>query len=105
MATASIATIIYGFLIASGGIMGFVKAKSIMSIITGGISGVILMVAGFAMGNGKSWALPTTYGITLLLLAFFARRFMHTHKMMPAGMTIGLCIVELIVLVATTRKA
>ena len=73
-------------LVAAGGIMGYVKAKSTASLISGCVSGLILG-ASFALSFSQpSLALALSLGVMFFLEFVFALRFSKTKKFMPAGM-------------------
>jgi len=95
----SIAVIVYGIAVAGGGVMGYVEAKSIMSILTGGLIGVLLIIAGVISSSQPKVGYGSATVLALALLAFFIYRFMSTHKMMPAMGVIGLSVVMLILLI------
>src|SRR5256885_1343587 len=95
----SIAVIVYGVAVAAGGVMGYVQAHSIMSIITGGLAGLLIIGAGVMAGsNPKAGYGPATI-LAVALIVFFAYRFATTHKPMPAFGVIGLSVLMLILLV------
>lgn len=96
----SIAVIVYGIAVAAGGVMGYVEAKSIMSILTGGLTGVLLIIAGVVSASQPKVGYGAATVLALALLGFFVYRFMSTHKMMPAMGVIGLSVIMLILLVA-----
>ncbi|KAK3266877.1 hypothetical protein CYMTET_24531 [Cymbomonas tetramitiformis] len=84
-------TIPYGFIIALGGVMGFVMKGSTKSLMMGGGSGALLMILGFfsltIWKSGKS-ALPVTIICTVLssgLTAMMGKRWMMGAGMMPSG--------------------
>ncbi len=78
---------IFGVLTIAGGVLGFVKAGSQASLIAGGISGVLLLVAGYLIGAGKVQpGLILGLVLSLALAGQFAPKFLTTHKWMPAGM-------------------
>jgi len=95
----SIAVIVYGVAVAAGGVMGYVEAKSIMSIITGGLAGLLIIGAGFMAGSNPKAGYGATVVLALALIAFFIYRFSTTHKAMPAFGVIGLSTLMLILLV------
>ena len=79
--------LIYGALVAAGGVMGYVKAHSTTSLVAGGIAGLLLIGAGVAMMRGAyqaGWWLALV--IALLLLARFAAASLNNFKLMPGGL-------------------
>ncbi len=91
--------LIYGILVAAGGIMGYARAKSAPSLIAGGISGLILIGAAVAMMRGAyqvGWWLALI--IALLLLVNFGVRSLSGFKMMPGGLMIILSLIAIIML-------
>ncbi len=78
----------YGTLTLIGGIMGYVKAKSQASLISGLVSGSLLILAGTAELMGQSWGLILAAGISAALAIVFVVRLVKTGKFMPAGMLI-----------------
>jgi uncharacterized membrane protein (UPF0136 family) len=84
---------LFGLLAIFGGAMGFARAKSKASLITGGISGGLLIIAGLLYPNlfGSLIALV----ISVLLLVHFGRSYAAKKKPMPAipmMVLSGLCI-------------
>jgi uncharacterized membrane protein (UPF0136 family) len=82
------AAIGYGILTLIGGIMGYVKAKSQASLISGLVSGSLLIFAGIAQLMGQSWGLILAAVISAALVIVFIVRLVKTRKFMPAGMLI-----------------
>ncbi len=78
----------YGILTLIGGIMGYVKAKSQASLISGLVSGSLLIFAGTAQLMGQSWGLILAAAISAALAIVFVVRLAKTRKFMPAGMLI-----------------
>lgn len=87
--------IAYGILAALGGVLGYVKVKSQMSLISGVISGLLLIVGGIGQLQAASWGLPLSIGVSLVLVAVFAVRLAKTKKLMPAGLMILAGIIAL----------
>ena len=79
------ATIAYGLLAGLGGIWGYIKSRSKPSLISGCISGSLLLVAALMQSQGSSSGLWLAKVITLLLLVVFAIRLTKTKKLMPSG--------------------
>lgn len=83
-----VAAIVYGLLAGLGGILGYVKARSQTSLISGLISGILLIISGIAQQQGATWGLPMAIGVTIVLIIVFAIRFAKTRKFMPAGLMV-----------------
>src|SRR6187200_3246205 len=105
MEAAKIYFIIFGLLTIAGGIIGYVKAGSVASIIAGSITGVLLLVAAFLVPEHRVAGLATALIISLLLAAQFAPKFLRTGRVMPAGMMSVLSVIGTIVaIIAWVRK-
>ena len=77
----------FGVLAIAGGAVGFVKAKSKASLVAGGISGVLLLIAGYLVGTPNVVAgLVLGSLLSLALLGRFAPAYRKTKKVMPAGL-------------------
>jgi uncharacterized membrane protein (UPF0136 family) len=97
--------LIYGILIAAGGVMGYVKAHSMPSLIAGGISGIALLGAAWAMmkdAYSAGWWISLI--VALLLLGRFAVAARSGFKMMPGGMVIILSIIVIAALLANRTR-
>ncbi len=99
MKIAAAATLVYGFMVLAGGVFGYIQAKSLPSLTTGGICGVILLVAGGHIWQGNMPAAYVAGAMTLLLALFFAYRFSATGNFMPGGLMLALSFVAVVVLV------
>lgn len=92
--------LIYGVLVAAGGVLGYVKANSTPSLIAGGIAGLLLIGSGLAMLKGPyqvGWWLALI--VAILLLGRFAMASFNNFKMMPGGLMIILSVIAIIVLI------
>ena len=97
--------LIYGILIAVGGVMGYVKKDSMASLIAGGISGIALVGAAVAMmkdAYSAGWWISLI--VALLLLGRFAVAARSGFKMMPGGMVIILSIIVIAALLANRTR-
>ncbi len=91
---------VFGVLAEVGGVLGFVKAKSRASLIAGGISGLLLFVAGGLMSVGKTQAgLILGLVVCVALAGRFVPAFLKTRKMMPAGMMAALSVLGIVLTV------
>ena len=81
-----IAAIAYGIIALVGGIIGYVKAQSKISLISGGITGLLLILSGVIQLQGQGWGLILATVVTAVLVISFAVRLAKTRKFMPAGL-------------------
>lgn len=98
MTIAGLATLIYGVLALLGGIMGYIKAKSRPSLISGLVSGMILMVATLLQSQGIAWGLILGRVVTGLLIGVFIVRLVKTRKFMPAGLMVMVGVIALVLM-------
>jgi len=97
--------IVFGILTIAGGVIGYIKAGSVASIIAGSITGVLLLVAAFLLPEHRAVGLATALIISLLLAAQFIPKFLRTGKVMPAGIMSILSLIGIIAaLVAWIKK-
>ena len=94
-----IAALAYGILAIVGGIIVYVQVSSKASLISGSISGLLLIFAGVIQLGGQAWGLILAIVITALLVIVFAIRLAKTRKFMPAGLMAILGLVTLGVMV------
>ena len=105
MEVAKIYFIVFGALTIAGGVVGYVKAGSVASIIAGSVTGVLLLVAAFLLPEHRAMGLATAFIISLLLAAQFVPRFIRTGRVMPAGMMSILSVIGVIAaIVAWVKK-
>lgn len=79
---------IYALIVLIGGLIGYLTANSLPSLLASSVAALVLFICGFFMQKEQSWAY---YAASLLvggLLAFFAYRFFLTYKIMPAGVMV-----------------
>jgi uncharacterized membrane protein (UPF0136 family) len=84
----------FGLVAIAGGAMGYARAKSKASLIAGGVSGALLIVAGLISPSVPGFVLALI--VSILLLAHFGRSYAAKKKPMPAVPMIvlsGICIV------------
>ena len=89
MNLAIFATIAYGLLAGLGGIWGYIKSKSKPSLISGCLSGILLLVAAVIQIRGADLGLLIARIVVLLLIVVFAVRLIKTRKLMPSGIMLA----------------
>jgi uncharacterized membrane protein (UPF0136 family) len=93
--------LIYGVLVAVGGVMGYVKKGSTPSLIAGGISGIVLVGSAVAMMKGAYYT--TGWWISLIVALLLLGRFgkgalSQGFEWWPGGVVIILSIITIVVL-------
>jgi uncharacterized membrane protein (UPF0136 family) len=88
--------LVFGLLTLAGGIMGYVKANSMASLIAGGVSGILLIAGALMMGSNARPILMGLGLISLVLAVRFVPAFFNTWKIMPAGMMAVLSVAGLV---------
>lgn len=96
---AIIATLTYGIICLRGGLVGYFKAGSEVSLLSGSISGILLLVCSYLQGQGYGWALTIARDITIILVIVFLIRLTITGNFMPAGVMAILGIVALALMI------
>jgi uncharacterized membrane protein (UPF0136 family) len=104
MESTKIYFIVFGLLTIAGGVIGYVKAGSVPSIIAGSITGVLLLVAAFLLPEHRVAGLATAFIISLLLAGQFVPKFLGTGRAMPAGMMSILSVIGIIVAIVAWIK-
>jgi len=95
---ARIALIAYGLILIAGGAMGYARAASSVSLVTGAIFGLAAIAAGAAAFRNPSAGLVMGFALSLTVGALFAWRFISTRALMPAGMTLVLSVLMVLLL-------
>ena len=83
------------------GFLGYVRSKSVASAFAGGVSGVLLIVAGFMAlkrehSTGPNYGYVTGIVVSVLLLGRFLPGFLKTKKIYPAGIMAVLSILGIV---------
>jgi len=96
---------VFGALTIAGGVMGYVKASSMPSLIAGGIAGILLLIAGALISSKPQVGLILGLVISLALAGRFVPVFLKTHSFMPAGMMSILSVIGIVMtILALVRK-
>ena len=104
MEAAKIYFIVFGALTIIGGIVGYIKAGSVASIIAGSITGVLLLVAALLLPEHRTIGLATALIVSLLLAAQFVPKFLRSGRVMPAGMMAILAVIGIIAAIVVWVK-
>lgn len=85
--------LLYAVTVLAGGVVGYLKARSKPSLISGLVSGLALLVAGVIAFQQYSVGITLAMILAIALLIIFAIRFRKTNKFMPAGLMATLSLV------------
>ncbi|EGD76882.1 hypothetical protein PTSG_08229 [Salpingoeca rosetta] len=97
MDTATLNTV-FGAVVAFGGLMGYLKKKSLPSLIAGGGSGLAYAVTGYLIRSGnESAGINTAILLSLVLAIVMGRRAAKAKKFMPAGLVAAIASAALLV--------
>jgi len=94
----AIAAIAYGLLTLVGGVIGYRQAGSQASLVSGGISGALLILSGILQAAGVPWVKGFAAFITGALVVVFIVRLIKTRKPMPALLMIVAGLASLFVM-------
>ncbi|MDA0672908.1 MAG: hypothetical protein O3C67_04270 [Cyanobacteria bacterium] len=88
MSAPAIAAFVYGALALVGGIIGFAQVRSKVSLISGIVTGLLLILGGVGIVQAQPWGLILAISVTGLLVVVFVGRLVKTRKAMPAGLMV-----------------
>jgi len=88
MMLAALTSVIYGSLVLAGGVVGYRKAHSRASLVSGIVSEAVLLAAALLIFRGNLLGLKLAMATALLLLVFFTMRWLKGRKFMPAGLMV-----------------
>lgn len=100
----SLAVLIYALLVIVGGVVGYLKAQSHISLIMGMSTGLLLLVSSYAILNGQAWGLQLAFSVTTFLIFVFGYRYYLTQGFFPSGFMTLLSTVTLLFLSFLPKK-
>jgi uncharacterized membrane protein (UPF0136 family) len=102
---AKIYFIVFGLLTIVGGVIGYVKAGSMASIIAGSILGILLLVAAYLLPGNLALGLALAAIVSIALAGRFVPIFTKSGQVMPAGLMSLLSVIGVIMaILAWIRK-
>jgi uncharacterized membrane protein (UPF0136 family) len=101
---AKIYFIVFGLLTIVGGVMGYVKAGSTMSIIAGSIAGILLLIAACLLPGKLMLGLTLAAVVSIALAGRFVPVFIKTGHFMPAGLMSVLSVMGIIAAIVAWMK-
>ncbi|MCP5510210.1 MAG: TMEM14 family protein [Chlamydiales bacterium] len=104
MRTVGVIIILFGLLVGLGGLIGYIQANSMVSLVMGFGFGVALIVSGCVMVAGKLWGQNTALVLSISLAVFFGLRFLSSKKVMPAGLILVLSLIAIMSILINFEK-
>ena len=95
---------IFGVLTIAGGVMGYVKAQSMASLLAGGISGLLLIGAGALIATKTQPGLILGLLVSIALAGRFIPAYMGKQVFMPAGLMSVLSVIGIILTIVALIK-
>ena len=93
----------FGILVLAGGLFGYAKARSLMSLLAGVVCGALLLYATQLIRRAEPAGTLLAIAVSALLVLIFALRLRKTRSFMPAGMLLVLSLAELALLLFAGR--
>lgn len=88
-------SLIYAILLITGGIIGFVKSGSMMSLLVGVLSAILIFLSYVVSKENPLWSYLYIAALSLCLSGFFIVRFFNTYKFWPHGVMLILSVATL----------
>ena len=101
---AKIYFIIFGLLTIIGGVIGYLRAGSMASIIAGSVSGLLLLLAAFLLPGNAVAGLALAGIVSIALAGRFVPAFIKSGDLMPAGMMSVLSVIGIIMAIVAWMK-
>ena len=96
---------LYSALLLAGGLIGFLKAGSLPSLLLGSFSVCVLATCATQIEKGNPFWVYAAIIYLVLLDGFFTYRFLHSFRFFPSGLFAILNIVVIVFLIKKTRKS
>lgn len=96
---------VYAAILFGGGMMGFIRAQSVMSLVGSGVFALMSVIAGVVTRSNPNTGLAIGLINALAVAGFFLYRYQQTQKAMPAIPSIALSLVVIALTVAALMTA
>ncbi len=101
MKFSAIVVLVYSILVLLGGLIGYLFANSLPSLIAGSVFGAALFASGLGLLRVSKFAFFTALASTGILVGFFTYRYWTTGQLTPSGMMAGISILVFILLITS----
>lgn len=83
---------VYSIAILAGGVIGYLKANSLVSLVMGVSFTLILILSMWAIAFNRVLGNYSALGVATTLFFFFTYRFLGSYALFPAGMMMALSL-------------
>ena len=102
---AGILVLSYSILLFTGGFIGFLTKKSLVSLLMGGTFSLSLLFSSVLLLSYRRWGIYLSFVLLFLLEGFFSWRFLLSLQFLPAGLMFILTSVSLLLLLLQLLKS
>jgi uncharacterized membrane protein (UPF0136 family) len=95
---------LYGLLLLIGGMIGYLKAGSMASLIMGGAFALLTIASALAIGKNYKLGYYSALILSVILTLFFTFRFVKSENFMPSGLMAALSLIVIMVLLSKPCK-
>ncbi|MFL6515719.1 MAG: TMEM14 family protein [Chthoniobacterales bacterium] len=92
--------LVFGILTIAGGVIGYVKAGSVVSVIAGAITGILLLVSAWILPMHREIGLALALLTSAVLAGQFIPRAFRTRRLVPAGVMSLLSVIGIAIAIA-----
>ena len=99
-------SVLLGFIVISGGLVGYLKAGSIPSLVAGLVFGILIFIGSYFSSRDATNVYPLLV-TCVILFGLMAWRFLKSYKFMPAGLVAslsGIMILRYIYIIVLNRS-
>jgi len=89
---------LFGLFSLTGGLIGYFKAGSMVSLIAGGLSGIILLLSAYGISKGNQVTAYLALVVALLLGGRFMMTLIKSFKVMPDLLMVVFSLVTILML-------
>jgi uncharacterized membrane protein (UPF0136 family) len=88
--------LVFAVITIAGGIMGYVKAKSVVSVFSGSLAGILLIVASSILPQRSLRAYIIGLIVSIMLAGKFVPDFVHKKAIVPGGLMALLSVASIV---------